>query len=47
MECMTAGGEHQQILVDGKPTPNYAHVQGIFIGVVAVFVLFMTLIGPE
>ena len=27
--------------------PNYALVQGIFIGVVAAYVLVLTLIGPE
>jgi len=41
------GGEHQTTLVDGVKTPNYATVQGIFIGVVAAFTLFMTIIGPE
>ena len=42
-----AGGEHQRIIVEGKSTPDYATVQGIFIGVVAAFTLVMTIIGPE
>jgi hypothetical protein len=42
-----AGGQEQQIIVDGKLTPDYARVQGIFIGTVAAFTLFMTIIGPE
>lgn len=35
--------------IDGKTTvvPNYAEVQGILIGVVVAFVIFITLIGPE
>lgn len=34
---------------DGKPkvVSDYATVQGILIGVVAAFVLFITIIGPE
>jgi hypothetical protein len=44
---LTAGGAHQKVLLNGKPTPDYATVQGIFIGVVAAFTLFMTIIGPE
>ena len=46
-ETRVAGGAHQTIIVDGKPTPDYATVQGIFIGVVAIFTLLMTVIGPE
>jgi len=45
------GGEHQRttIIEGGKVTniPNYAKVQGIFIGVIAAFVLIITIIGPE
>ncbi|KAI0059594.1 MFS general substrate transporter [Artomyces pyxidatus] len=45
------GGDHLKttLIVDGKPTivPDYATVQGILIGVVAAFVLFITIIGPE
>jgi SHS family lactate transporter-like MFS transporter len=41
------GGEHNKIIVHGKQVPDYAKVQGIFIGVVAVYVVVMTLIGPE
>lgn len=37
------------LLVDGewKDIPDYATVQGIFIGCVAAFVLFITIVGPE
>ncbi|CAA7271289.1 unnamed protein product [Cyclocybe aegerita] len=37
------------IIQNGVPTdvPDYALVQGIFIGVVAAFVIFITIIGPE
>jgi len=41
------GGAHQKVLLNGVPTPDYATVQGIFIGVVAAFTLIMTIIGPE
>ncbi|KAJ6561350.1 major facilitator superfamily domain-containing protein [Mycena sp. CBHHK59/15] len=45
------GGDNLQttLVVDGKPTlvPDYAKVQGILIGVVAAFVIFITIIGPE
>jgi len=41
------GGEHQKIILNGKPTADYATVQGIFIGVVCAFTLLMTIIGPE
>ena len=45
------GGENLRttIMVDGKPkdVPDYATVQGILIGVVAAFVVFITIIGPE
>ncbi|KAF9014018.1 carboxylic acid transporter protein [Cyathus striatus] len=45
------GGRHLRttIIEDGKVTdvPDYATVQGILIGVVAAFVIFITIIGPE
>jgi len=45
------GGNHLKttIIKDGKPTvvQDYATVQGILLGVVAAFTLFMTIIGPE
>ncbi|KAI0059595.1 carboxylic acid transporter [Artomyces pyxidatus] len=45
------GGDHLKttLIVDGKPTtvPNYATVQGIFIGIAAVFTLFVIILGPE
>ncbi|KAG6912031.1 hypothetical protein DXG01_000279 [Tephrocybe rancida] len=45
------GGENLRtnIIVDGKlkNVPDYATVQGILIGVVAAFVIFITIIGPE
>ncbi|EGO19231.1 carboxylic acid transporter protein [Serpula lacrymans var. lacrymans S7.9] len=46
----TGGNNIKTILyVDGQPTvvPNYAKVQGIFIGVVSAFVIIITIIGPE
>ena len=45
------GGENLKttIIKNGEPTivPDYAKVQGIFIGCVAAFVIFITIIGPE
>jgi len=41
------GAAHQRIIVDGVSTPNYGFVQGIFIGVVALFTLILALFGPE
>jgi len=45
------GGDNLRttIIKDGVPTnvPNYGAVQGILIGVVAAFVVFITIIGPE
>ncbi|KZT62269.1 MFS general substrate transporter [Calocera cornea HHB12733] len=41
------GGEHQRTILNGQDAPDYAKVQGIFLGVVAAFVIFMTLIGAE
>jgi len=47
----STGGDHLKttIIESGKPTivPDYAKVQSILIGVVAAFVLIMTIIGPE
>ena len=47
----TAGGDNLKttIIEKGKPVvvPNYAEVQGILIGVVVAFVIFITLVGPE
>ena len=46
---MAAGGEHLRTKIPGKEgdVPDYARVQGIFIGVVAVFLLIVTILGPE
>jgi len=45
------GGSHLRttIIKNGVPTnvPNYGAVEGILVGVVAAFVIFMTIIGPE
>ncbi|KAI0249023.1 MFS general substrate transporter [Lactifluus subvellereus] len=45
------GGDHLKttIIKNGKRTivPDYARVQGIFIGTVAVYIIFLTIIGPE
>lgn len=46
-----AGGNQLRtnIYVDGtlKNVPDYATVQGIFIGTVAAYVLLVTIFGPE
>ncbi|OBZ68965.1 Carboxylic acid transporter [Grifola frondosa] len=50
IEATGASHLHTTIIgSDGKPkvVPDYATVQGILIGVVAAFVLVVTLIGPE
>jgi hypothetical protein len=47
MKSTIAGGDHQQIIVGGKLVPNYALVQGIFIGAVVAFTFVITFIGPE
>ncbi|KAG8214309.1 carboxylic acid transporter protein [Butyriboletus roseoflavus] len=38
-----------QVMINGKlqTVPGYAMVQGIFIGVVAAFVILITIVGPE
>ncbi|KAH9985062.1 MFS general substrate transporter [Russula compacta] len=45
------GGDHLKVTIikDGKPTkvPDYATVQGILLGGIASFVIFITIIGPE
>jgi len=45
------GGDHLKttIIVDGvaKVVPDYARVQGILIGTVAAYIIFLTVIGPE
>ena len=45
------GGQHMRttIIKNGKPTvvPDYATVQGILLGAIAAFVIFITTIGPE
>jgi len=45
------GGEHFRTTIPGpngpKDVPNYALVQGIFIGVVAAYVITLALVGPE
>ncbi|PSR70959.1 hypothetical protein PHLCEN_2v13181 [Hermanssonia centrifuga] len=43
------GGDNLQTTLPGQttPVPDYATVQGILIGVVSAFVLFITIIGPE
>jgi len=41
------GGDHHKILVKGKLLPDYAFVQGVFIGVVAAYVVVVTILGPE
>ena len=48
---LTAGGKNFQtyVIENGVLTavPGYATVQGIFIGVVAAFVILITVVGPE
>ena len=45
------GGDHLKttVIVKGKPTvvPDYATVQGILIGIVAAFVICVTMVAPE
>jgi SHS family lactate transporter-like MFS transporter len=45
------GGDHLKttIKIDGKSTvvPDYATVQGILLGTIVVFVICITIIGPE
>jgi|SRR6266481_2697628 len=45
------GGDSMKITIikNGKPklVPDYARVQGILLGAIAAFVIFITTIGPE
>ena len=45
------GGDHLKttIIKNGKKTivPDYARVQGILIGTVAIYIIFLAIIGPE
>ncbi|KAJ7084571.1 MFS general substrate transporter [Mycena belliarum] len=41
------GGENLKTTLNGVEVPDYAKVQGILLGVVAAFVVFITIIGPE
>lgn len=45
------GGEPMKtkIITDGKRVvvPDYARVQGILVGIVAAYILFFIIIGPE
>jgi MFS transporter, SHS family, lactate transporter len=45
------GGNHLKttIIKNGRPTvvPDYATVQGILLGAISAFVIFITVIGPE
>ncbi|KAJ7048046.1 MFS general substrate transporter [Mycena amicta] len=41
------GGDHLKTTLNGTIVPDYAKVQGIFIGCIAAFVIFITVIGPE
>jgi len=41
------GGNNLKTTFKGKVVPDYAKVQGILLGVVAAFVVFITIIGPE
>ncbi|KAF9497945.1 MFS general substrate transporter [Pleurotus eryngii] len=49
IEATGGGNLRTTIIKDGVPTdvPDYATVQGILIGVVAAFVIIITIIGPE
>ena len=46
-----AGGEHLRTTIQTpsgpKNVPNYALIQGVFIGTVAVYVIVLALLGPE
>jgi len=49
IEATGGGNFRTTVIKNGKPTEvaDYATVQGIFIGVVAAFVIVITIIGPE
>ena len=46
-----AAGEHSRTTIQGpngpQDVPNYALIQGIFIGSVAAYIVVLALIGPE
>jgi len=46
-----AGGEHLRTIAQGpngpEDVPNYALIQGVFIGCVAAYIIVLALIGPE
>lgn len=42
-----AGGDHLRTTVQGQDVPDYAKVQGIFLGVVAAYLIVVTIFGPE
>ena len=48
---LIVGAEHLRTTIQGlsglENVPNYGLVQGIFVGSVAVYVIVLTLIGPE
>lgn len=44
-QIVAVGGEH--IKLKGTTTPDYATIQGIFIGCVSAWILLMTLLGPD
>ncbi|KAJ7321395.1 major facilitator superfamily domain-containing protein [Mycena albidolilacea] len=46
-QIKATGGEHLKTTIKDMVVPDYANVQGVFIGVVAVFVPFITIIRPE
>ncbi|KAF8609835.1 MFS general substrate transporter [Ceratobasidium sp. AG-I] len=41
------GGENMRTTVRGQDVPDYAKVQGIFLGVVAAYLIVVTIFGPE
>ncbi|KAG9078507.1 hypothetical protein FRC06_008324 [Ceratobasidium sp. 370] len=41
------GGEHLRTTVHGQAVPDYAKVQGIFLGVIAAYLIVVTIFGPE
>ena len=49
--CGLAVGQHARTTIktaDGvKDVPNYALIQGVFIGCVSVYIIVLALIGPE
>ncbi|KAF8342277.1 major facilitator superfamily domain-containing protein [Cantharellus anzutake] len=41
------GGDHLKTRLRGKIVPDYAKVQGILLGTVAIFTIIVTFLGPE